>query len=79
MLRIVLTITTASGQQLVYDDGEIGNITDLDAISSYEVLLDGRKVSAQLHGYPRWSEPVRGLLARCIAIAEPDSDLVPVP
>jgi len=79
MLRIVLTITAASGKRLVYDDGEIGNITNLDAISSYEVLLDGRKVSAELHGYPRWSEPVRGLLARCIDVAELDSDLVQVP
>ena len=79
MLRIILTITTASGQMLIYDDGEIGNITNLDAISSYEVLLDGRKVSAELHGYPRWSEPVRGLLARCIDVAELDSDLVQVP
>ena len=79
MLRIVLTITTASGQMLIYHDGEIGNITNLDAISSYEVLLDGRKVSAELHGYPRWSEPVRGLLARCIAVAEPGSYMVPVP
>ncbi len=79
MLRIVLTITKSSGQHLIYDEGEIGNISDLDAISSYEVLLDGRRVSTQLHEYPRWSEPVRGLLARCIAVAEPDSDLVPVP
>jgi hypothetical protein len=79
MLKIVLSLTTASGQMLVYDEGEIGNITNLDAISSYEVLLDGRNFMSELHGYPRWCEPVRGLLARCIALAELDSDLVPVP
>ena len=53
MLRIALTNTTASGQMLIYDEGELGNITNLDAISSYEVLLDGRKVSAELHDYFR--------------------------
>jgi len=79
MLKIVLTITTASGKLLIFNEGEIGNITDLDALSSYEVLLDGRNVMTELHGYPRWSEPVRGLLARCIAVAEQGSRFIPVP
>ena len=79
MLRIALTTTTASGLQKVYDEGEIGNISNLNSISSYVVLLEGRKASAQLHDYPRWSEPVRGLLTRCIDAAVLDEDLVPVP
>ncbi|NVO04743.1 MAG: hypothetical protein HXX19_01705 [Rhodoferax sp.] len=79
MLGIFLTFTTANGQQTVYDEGEIGNVSNLAAFSSYETLLEGRKVSAQLHDYPRWSEPVRGLLARCINVAEHDVNPVPVP
>jgi hypothetical protein len=79
MLRIFLTLTTAAGERIVFDQGEIGNVSNLNTISSYEILLDGRDVCSQLHNYPRWSEPVRGLLARCIDVTVLDEDFVPLP
>jgi hypothetical protein len=68
MLVVKLTVI-APGVDPIVLDGEIGNVSNLAAISSYEAWLEGRK-TVMLEGYPRWSEPVQGLLARCIALSE---------
>jgi hypothetical protein len=71
MLVVKLTVMVP-GEPIVLD-GEIGNVSNLAAISSYEARLEGRK-TVTLEGYPRWSEPVQGLLARCIALSKANAE-----
>lgn len=72
MLQISLTIVEP-GKELFALTGEIGNISNLRATSSYEHWLEGRNAGT-ITDYPRWSEPVRALLARCIASVAPSED-----
>jgi hypothetical protein len=71
MLIIKLT-EIAPGVDPIVLDGENGNISNLAALSSYKAYLEGRR-TVTLEDYPRWSEPVRGLLARCIALSEAEA------
>lgn len=72
MLVVKLTLM-APGVAPIVLDGEIGNISNLAAMSSYEAWLQGR-LTVTLENYPRWSEPVQGLLARCIALSKAKDD-----
>lgn len=69
MLIVLVTVVHRSGRRTVLT-GEIANVSDLRAVSAYEAWLDDRD-GGRLAGYPRWSEPVRALVARCIALSRP--------
>jgi len=68
MLEVVMAVTAPGGKPLVFN-GDLGNISNLAALSSYEAWFEGRPATI-LADYPRWCEPVRGLVARCIAQTE---------
>lgn len=69
MLIVLVTVVHRSGRRTVLT-GEIANVSDLRAVSAYEAWLDDRD-GGRLAGYPRWSEPVRALVARCISLSRP--------
>ena len=69
MLIVLVTVVGRSGRSMVLQ-GEIANVGDLRAVSSYEAWLEDRD-GQRLDRYPRWCEPVRALVARCIAQSRP--------
>jgi hypothetical protein len=73
VLEIVMTIITSSSDRIEMF-GEIGNVSNLAATSSYVAWFEGCG-EVRLDGYPRWCEPVRGLLARCLELTEPGKPL----
>jgi hypothetical protein len=72
VLEIVMTIITSSDRIEMF--GKIGNVSNLAATSSYVAWVEGCG-EVRLDGYPRWCEPVRGLLARCLELTEPGKPL----
>ena len=68
MLKVNLKVQRTVDPFLLELEGKIGNISNLDAISTYAADLEDRSL-AVLENYPRWSESVRGLVARCIDLS----------
>ena len=56
--------------------GDIGNVSNLRSLSSYGFYFEGRNPASKgtlLENYPRWSESVRGIVARCLALTVIDA------
>ncbi|MFC5606081.1 hypothetical protein [Variovorax soli] len=80
MLEIQLDIAGPANSARLF--GKVWNVSRLAAFSDYDFGFEGREEppDAPLKAYPRWSEPVSGLFARCLghpSVARPTGDLGP--
>ena len=69
MIHIELELTGGRVRRTL--KGEVWNVSSLAARSDYDCIFDGRskREGTLLRQYPRWCEPVRGLVARCLALS----------
>ena len=73
MIDIELELTGGRVERTL--KGEVWNVSSLAARSDYDCLFDGRSKRAEtlLRQYPRWCEPIMGLVARCLALSSPQA------
>jgi hypothetical protein len=78
MIEVSASLYRDGERRVTHLEGALANASGLKAVSGYQADFDGRD-SVLLRDYPRWSESVRALVARCIAIGSPSAAVTLAP
>jgi hypothetical protein len=70
---IDVAVVIQQGRAVTHLQGAVVNISSCRAVSSYRADFEGRNPVC-LKDYPRWSESVRAMIARCLSTGGPSGD-----